>query len=66
MVLRLQNWLVKYGFVSGLPPAVTIHSHRAEEKNHAQNTLAPFLVGVPAWARLFCAAKLPGALLGLG
>ena len=33
---------------------------------YAQSTLAPFLGGVPAWARFFCAAKLPGALLGLG
>ena len=32
---------------------------------YAQSTLAPFLGGVPAWARFFCAAKLPGALLGL-
>ena len=35
------------------------------KKHRAQKTLAPFLVGVPAWARLFCAAKLPGALLEL-
>ena len=39
-VLRLQNWLVKYGFVSGLPPAVTIHSHRAEEKPRSEHPRA--------------------------